>query len=55
MQEELILPEKQPLFELCKERLTHWTPADDAASEAVATSSCTYLIIIINNLCVRFV
>lgn len=38
MQEELILPEKQPLFELCKERLTHWTP-DDVASEAIATSS----------------
>lgn len=55
MKEELILPEKQPLFELCKERLTHWLPTDDVASEMIATSSCTYLIIIINNLYVRFV
>lgn len=50
MKEELILSEKQPLFELCKERLTHWSPVDDVASEAMATSSCTYLIIIINSI-----
>ncbi|XP_018367548.1 PREDICTED: cysteine protease ATG4B isoform X2 [Trachymyrmex cornetzi] len=39
MQEELILPEKQPLFELCTERLAHWSSADDAVSEVVAASS----------------
>ncbi|XP_011696684.1 PREDICTED: cysteine protease ATG4B isoform X1 [Wasmannia auropunctata] len=49
MQEELILPEKQPLFELCTERLAHWSPADDAVSEAIAASSyncrnCDYKI-----------
>lgn len=49
MQEELILPEKQPLFELCKERLAHWSPTDDVASEAIAASSRTYLITITNN------
>ncbi|KMQ84963.1 cysteine protease atg4b-like protein, partial [Lasius niger] len=38
MQEELILPEKQPLFELCRERLTQWSPAD-VASEAIAAAS----------------
>ncbi|XP_029165782.1 cysteine protease ATG4B isoform X1 [Nylanderia fulva] len=38
MQEELILLEKQPLFELCRERLTQWPPAD-VASEAIAASS----------------
>lgn len=47
MQEELILPEKQPLFELCTERLAHWSPTDDAiaASETIAASSCKYLVI----------
>ncbi|KAG7199641.1 hypothetical protein KM043_014235 [Ampulex compressa] len=39
MQEELITPEKQPLLELCAERLAHWSPAEDAASEAIAASS----------------
>ena len=39
IQEELIIPEKQPLFELCAERLAHWSPAEDAASEAIAASS----------------
>lgn len=55
MQEELILPEKQPLFELCRERLTQWSPAD-VASEAIAAASCTYLIIITNsNLCFNII
>ncbi|XP_072750408.1 cysteine protease ATG4B isoform X7 [Anoplolepis gracilipes] len=39
IQEELILPEKQPLFELCRERLTNWSPANDVASEAIAAAS----------------
>ncbi|XP_025161971.1 cysteine protease ATG4A isoform X2 [Harpegnathos saltator] len=39
MQEELTLPQKQPLFELCTERLTHWLPSEDAASEVVAASN----------------
>lgn len=47
MQEELTLPEKQPLFEICTERLTQWSPAEDAGSEAIAVSNCTYLELII--------
>ncbi|XP_034196057.1 autophagy-related 4a isoform X1 [Osmia lignaria lignaria] len=40
IQEELITPEKQPLLELCAERLAHWSPAEDvAASEAIAAPS----------------
>ncbi|XP_031843970.1 autophagy-related 4a isoform X4 [Nomia melanderi] len=39
IQEELIIPEKQPLLELCTERLTQWSPSDDAASEAIAATS----------------
>ncbi|XP_014487949.1 PREDICTED: cysteine protease ATG4B [Dinoponera quadriceps] len=40
MEEELTLPEKQPLFELCTERLPHyWSPAEDVASEAIAASN----------------
>lgn len=43
IQDELIAPEKQPLFELCAERLAQWSPAEDLASEAIAASSCKYL------------
>lgn len=44
MQEELLLPEKhQPLFDLCKERLVHWSPAKEAVSDVKAASSCKYL------------
>ncbi|KZC04248.1 PREDICTED: cysteine protease ATG4B [Dufourea novaeangliae] len=39
IQEELIAPEKQPLLELCAERLTQWSPIEDAASEAIAAVS----------------
>ncbi|XP_076177485.1 autophagy-related 4a isoform X2 [Ptiloglossa arizonensis] len=39
IQEELITPEKQPLLELCAERLAHWSPAEDAASETKAATS----------------
>lgn len=39
MQEELIASEKQPLFELCTDRLASWSPAEDVASEAIAASS----------------
>lgn len=39
MQQELIAPEEQPLFELCKERLAHWLPAENAATGAIAASS----------------
>lgn len=39
MQQELIIPEEQPLLELCTERLAHWPPTEDAASEAIAASS----------------
>lgn len=42
MQDELILPEKQPLFEICTERLVHWSPAEEAVSETIAASSCKY-------------
>lgn len=39
IQEELITPEKQPLLELCAERLAQWSPVEDIASEATATST----------------
>ncbi|OAD52853.1 Cysteine protease ATG4B [Eufriesea mexicana] len=39
IQDELIIPEKQPLLELCAERLAQWSPAEDVASEAIAASS----------------
>ncbi|XP_076279862.1 cysteine protease ATG4B-like isoform X1 [Lasioglossum baleicum] len=40
IQDELITPEKQPLLELCAERLTQWScSVDDAASEAVPVAS----------------
>ncbi|XP_078048355.1 autophagy-related 4a isoform X1 [Augochlora pura] len=39
IQEDLITPEKQPLLELCTERLTQWSSIDDAASEAIAATS----------------
>ncbi|XP_017797171.1 PREDICTED: cysteine protease ATG4B [Habropoda laboriosa] len=39
IQEELITSEKQPLLELCAERLAYWSPAEDVAAEAIATSS----------------
>ncbi|KOC71204.1 Cysteine protease ATG4B [Habropoda laboriosa] len=45
IQEELITSEKQPLLELCAERLAYWSPAEDVAAEAIATSSCKYLYI----------
>lgn len=45
MREELILPEKQPLFELCTERLAHWSGVEDTATEAIAAPSCKYLIV----------
>ncbi|XP_043794201.1 cysteine protease ATG4B isoform X2 [Apis laboriosa] len=38
IQEELITPEKQPLLELCAERLAQWS-VEDVASEAIAASS----------------
>lgn len=46
MQEELTLPEKQPLFELCTERLAHWLPKEDTTPEMTAASNCKYLEII---------
>jgi len=45
MQEELILPEKQPLFEICTEHLNQ-SRIEEAAFEAIAASSCKYLIVI---------
>ncbi|XP_043604777.1 cysteine protease ATG4B isoform X4 [Bombus pyrosoma] len=42
IQEELITPEKQPLLELCAERLAQWSPVEDIASEAIATSTYVY-------------
>ncbi|XP_012262653.2 cysteine protease ATG4B [Athalia rosae] len=39
IQEELIDPEKQPLFELCSEKPADWSPVDDCATEAVGTAT----------------
>ncbi|XP_011306547.1 cysteine protease ATG4B [Fopius arisanus] len=43
MQNELITPEKQPLFELCAERPAHWSPLDDVATEALGITSSNVL------------
>jgi hypothetical protein len=45
MQEELILSEKQPLFEICTEHLNQ-SRIEEAAFEAIAASSCKYLTVI---------
>lgn len=36
------MPEKQPLLELCAERMALWSPAEDAAAEAISASNCKY-------------
>ncbi|KAG8225124.1 hypothetical protein J437_LFUL006147 [Ladona fulva] len=38
IEEQLVLPERQPLFELCKERPGHWSPTEESCS-STATSS----------------
>lgn len=43
MQNELITPEKQPLFELCAERPAHWSPVEDIATEALGVASSNLL------------
>lgn len=40
MQDELLEPEKQPLFELSSERLVNWSPAEDVVSEAIGATNC---------------
>lgn len=40
MQDELLEPEKQPLFELSTERLVNWSPAEDVVSEAIGATNC---------------
>jgi len=45
MREELILSEKQPLFEICTERLNR-SRIEETAFEAIAASSCKYLTVI---------
>jgi hypothetical protein len=40
IKERLVLPEKQPLFELCKERPRHWSPLEDGAEEALGATAC---------------
>lgn len=43
MQEELIAPEKQPLFELCAERPVHWSSADDMTTETLGAVASNLL------------
>ncbi|XP_046736771.1 cysteine protease ATG4B [Diprion similis] len=38
IQDELINPEKQPLFELCSEKPADWSPVDDYTVEAAGTA-----------------
>ncbi|KAJ9586503.1 hypothetical protein L9F63_019861, partial [Diploptera punctata] len=40
IQERLVEPEKQPLFELCNERPKHWSPMEDGAEEALGATAC---------------
>ncbi|XP_043271670.1 cysteine protease ATG4B isoform X1 [Venturia canescens] len=39
MQDELISPEKQPLFEICAERPANWSPTEDIATEALGNTA----------------
>lgn len=39
MQEELLEPEKQPLFELCAERLVNCSPAEEVLTESIGASN----------------
>lgn len=40
IEERLVHPERQPLFELCKERPRHWSPLEDGAEEALGATAC---------------
>lgn len=40
IQQQLVLPERQPLFELCSERPNHWSPTQESSS---STASCSFL------------
>ncbi|PSN40264.1 Cysteine protease ATG4B [Blattella germanica] len=42
IQERLVQPEKQPLFELCNERPRHWSPLEDGAEEALGASCMAF-------------
>lgn len=38
----LVLPEKQPLFEICENRQESWTPQEDTAQEALGATACSF-------------
>jgi len=40
IENKLVRPEKQPLFELCNERPTQWSPLEDGAEEALGATAC---------------
>lgn len=45
IQQNLIEPEKQPLFELCYERPQQWSPVDEAAIDVLGASACGALVL----------
>ncbi|XP_039279999.1 cysteine protease ATG4B isoform X2 [Nilaparvata lugens] len=42
IRDHLVVPEKQPLFEICDNRQEKWTPQEDTAQEALGAAASTF-------------